>query len=322
MDFIDTHIGFIIVIFIFACVFLIVLAIMQHYRLRTQVRQRTLKQTYNDVQSSDSDNLSSNSTLGAEKLMQESGEIIALEKGLSRQKQGTSNTIEDDLRRSGFFSESAPFWYYTITITLTVLMPLIFLQVITVYEIELPTLTLIAIVLSIAIISIIIPRIYLDYCKNKLKEECWRGFPDFMDLMVIAAESGVTPRSAIDRISKELTHTYPYLGANLYYISLELRAGRPLHEAVEGFARRVGINEMRSLGSLLQQSEELGTSLTSTLRVSSEEMRDRRMARAEEKAYSLPVKLIIPITIYVFPVTLLVVLLPMIIKFSDGGLIK
>ena len=95
---------------------------------------------------------------------------------------------------------------------------------------------------------------------------------------------------------------------------LQLRAGSSLSEAVESLGRRVQIQEVRSLGMLLQQTEELGTNLSGSLRVYSEEMRSRRLLQAEEKAQVLPVKLVLPLALFVFPVMLVVTLMPVFIR--------
>jgi tight adherence protein C len=151
-----------------------------------------------------------------------------------------------------------------------------------------------------------------------MREECREGFPDFMDLMLVCAEAGLSPRAAVDRISREIAQTYPFLGANLYLMSLELRAGATLAEAMGGLSRRTKVEEVTNLGLLLQQSEQLGTSLTDSLRVYSEEMRDKRVSRAEEKAHALPVKLTLPLGIYIFPVMLIVIALPIIARLRHA----
>jgi tight adherence protein C len=76
------------------------------------------------------------------------------------------------------------------------------------------------------------------------------------------------------------------------------------------------------LATLLQQSAELGTSLSQSLRVYSDEMRNKRMSRAEEKAYALPAKLVVPLTLFVFPVLIITLMVPAVVRmmaaFSGG----
>jgi tight adherence protein C len=79
-------------------------------------------------------------------------------------------------------------------------------------------------------------------------------------------------------------------------------------------ADRLIIPEARSLVALLRQSRELGSDISEALRVFSDEMRDKRLLRAEEQANKLPVKMSIPLALFIFPVVLLVIMLPMVIR--------
>jgi len=100
-------------------------------------------------------------------------------------------------------------------------------------------------------------------------------------------------------------------------MTLEIRAGRPLRDALHNLAERLKIEEAKTLAILFKQSEALGTSLTQTLRVYSAEMRERRIIKAEEKANALPVKMVLPLGFCVFPVMLVVVLMPVWIRLAD-----
>ena len=99
----------------------------------------------------------------------------------------------------------------------------------------------------------------------------------------------------------------------------EMRGGRPMSMAIETMSRRLGIPEARSFATLLHQTEELGSSLTQSLRAYSDDMRNKRMMQAEEKAYALPAKLVVPLTLFVFPVLMVVLMLPVVISVSRSG---
>jgi len=177
-----------------------------------------------------------------------------------------------------------------------------------------------AIVLSGALVGLMLPALYLRSRHNSLHQQCVLGFPSFLDLLLVCCEAGLAPRAGIERVSREITKTHPFLGANLFIMTLELRAGRPLVEAIEALGRRINMDEAKSLGSLLQQTEALGTNLTHALRVYSDEMQARRLLRAEEKAHSLPVKLVLPLVLFVFPAMLVVVLMPVFIRIHKAFL--
>ena len=154
----------------------------------------------------------------------------------------------------------------------------------------------------------------LDRFENAEKTKFRRGFPDFMDLMITCADAGMSLEAAVERVSGELAGTHRSLGIQLSIMTLQMRAGKPLRDALRDLADRIGIEEARSLSVLFRQSEELGTSLTDALRVYSDEMRTQRILRAEEKANALPVKMVLPLGLCIFPVVLMIVMLPVIIR--------
>src|SRR5262245_3436858 len=160
------------------------------------------------------------------------------------------------------------------------------------------------------------PSTYLDKRIARRRDEHRAGFPDFMDLLVVCADAGLSIESALDRVGRELADSYPSLSSNIYMTTLEMRAGRTMSEALEHLAERLGLEEARSFATLLQQSEELGSSLTDALRVYSDDMRHKRMSIAEEKAYSLPAKLSVPLILCIFPVIIIVIMLPVYVRFK------
>jgi tight adherence protein C len=101
--------------------------------------------------------------------------------------------------------------------------------------------------------------------------------------------------------------------------TLEIRAGRTMSDALEHLGDRLGLEEARSFATLIQQSEELGSSVTDALRVYSDDMRHKRLSRAEEKAYSLPAKLSLPMMMCIFPVLFVVILLPVFVRIYLGS---
>jgi len=96
----------------------------------------------------------------------------------------------------------------------------------------------------------------------------------------------------------------------------EVRAGRSTIDALESLAERLAMDEANSFVLVLRQSLELGSDIGDTLRVFSDEMRDKRVLRAEESANKLPVKMSLPLGLFIFPVVLLVVTLPVGIRMA------
>jgi tight adherence protein C len=169
------------------------------------------------------------------------------------------------------------------------------------------------------IVGYIGPSFYLDRRISKNRAEHQSGFPDFMDLMVVCADSGLSMEAGLERVGRELGDTYPSLCANIHMTNLEIRAGKSMTEALEHYGDRLGLEEARAFATLIQQSAELGSSITDALRVYSDDMRHKRLSRAEEKAYSLPAKLSLPMMICIFPTIFVVILLPVVVRLYTGA---
>jgi tight adherence protein C len=163
------------------------------------------------------------------------------------------------------------------------------------------------------------PSMYIDRRIAARKIEHRSGFPDFMDLLVVCADSGLAMEAALARVGTELGDSYPSLTANIHMATLEIRAGRPLKDALERFADRLALEEASSFATLINQSIDLGSSITDALRVYSDDMRHKRLSRAEEKAYALPAKLSLPMMICIFPVIFVVILLPVFVRLHYGN---
>ncbi|MER9367818.1 type II secretion system F family protein [Mesorhizobium sp. M7A.F.Ca.US.011.01.1.1] len=225
------------------------------------------------------------------------------------------SALDAKLFRAGFYKPSAPLFY---TLSRLGAVCVGFLTVYTlltrVLPPSMPGFMAFAGAGLFGLACIVIPSIMLDRFENAQKEIYRRGFPDFMDMMITCADAGMSLEAAVERVSSELAGTHKWLGIQLAIMNLQLRAGKPLREALRELADRIGLEEARALAVLFRQSEELGTSLTDALRVYSEEMRGQRILSAEERANALPVKMMIPLGLCIFPVVMMVIMLPVIIR--------
>jgi tight adherence protein C len=163
------------------------------------------------------------------------------------------------------------------------------------------------------------PSMYIDRRISARTLQHRSGFPDFMDLLVVCADSGLSLEASFERVGREIGQGYPSLSANIHLTNLEIRAGRALKEALENFADRLALEEARAFATLINQSIDLGSSITDAMRVYSDDMRHKRLSRAEEKAYALPAKLAVPMMVCIFPVLFVVILLPVIVRLHVGG---
>ena len=159
------------------------------------------------------------------------------------------------------------------------------------------------------------PGFYLKQRLKKAQKDIQNGLADALDLLVLCLEAGSSLDQAIVKASDELGVAYPALGDQLRILISEMRAGKPRMEAFRGLADRTRVEDVRTLVSMLVQTDRFGTSIAQALRTQSEVCRTKRRQRAEEKAQKVGVKLVFPLVFCLFPALYVVMLGPAYIKF-------
>jgi tight adherence protein C len=165
-------------------------------------------------------------------------------------------------------------------------------------------------------IGVLLPDAYLSRRQAKLVKKYRLIFPDLLDLLTICISAGLSVEGSFERIREQMARRNRSLGRNIELMGAEMRAGRRTIEALNSLADRLGLDEASSFVTVLRHSVELGGDIASSLRVFSEDMRAKRMLLAEKKANELPVKMVLPLALGIFPVILLIVLLPIMLKFQ------
>ena len=215
---------------------------------------------------------------------------------------------------AGYYRPSAIGFYYAARVGLALLFIVLFAIAAPVISTRMPDQFVPVIGLAGAAIAFYFPDLWIAMRTRSLQQQYQDGFPDALDLLVVCVEAGLSLDAAIARVGQEIGHAHPAIAANLAMMSMELRAGGTRADALHNLAERMGVDEVRSMVTLLLQSEELGTSIADALRLYSDDMRVRRMLRAETKAQALPVKLALPLGFFVFPTMLIVIMLPVAIR--------
>lgn len=235
-----------------------------------------------------------------------------------------ANTDPDDVIRiraklikAGFLEPGAVGVYFLLRIGLGLGLLLFSLPLLIIFSPDIPISKQLLYAAIAGLSGYFVPNIILNRRTKKRVHEYQIGFPDFMDLMIVCADAGMSMEAAIERVSREIVEQYPALAQNLAIVTIELRAGRQLADALKSLSDRLGLDEVRAFATLLQQSKELGTSLSDTLRVFSDEMRHKRMSKAEEKAHALPAKMTVPVTVFILPVIMLIATIPAIVNMTQ-----
>jgi tight adherence protein C len=221
--------------------------------------------------------------------------------------------LRRELIRAGFFRVDAIRFYIFARMATVIVLAIaaLFVEQLLVNQEWYLKFGLVAILMVLAVVG---PDAYLARRKRTLHLGFRIAFPDMVDLLVVCIDAGLSLDGALDRVSGEITQQNRHLGANLQLMGAETRAGRSTIDALASLADRLGLDEARSLTAMLRQSIELGTDVGDALRAFSDEMRDRRLLRAEERANQLPVKMVGPLGLFIFPVILGIALVPVIIR--------
>jgi len=248
--------------------------------------------------------------------------------GLLGQSVGRDKALEHTRLRpmflkAGIRSDKAPSVFWGFKVALTVLLPLGFLLFrFLAPEVRISQPLSIGIFTLLAIAGFYLPNLWLTNKIQKRRQTILDGFPDALDLMVVCVEAGMGLDAAIARVAKESRSNNKILSEELHLFTLEIRAGLPRRDALKNLAMRTDLEEMQNLVTLLLQTDRFGTSVAQALNVYSETMRTQRFQRAEEKAAKIPIKLLFPLIMFIFPALFVAILGPAIISIvhTFGGM--
>ncbi|MGD1065450.1 MAG: type II secretion system F family protein [Vulcanimicrobiaceae bacterium] len=166
----------------------------------------------------------------------------------------------------------------------------------------------------IALVGWRTPSFMLSRAIKTRKEAVARDLPEFLDLLSTTVQAGLALNAALIQ-STEVTKgpLHEELTATLS----EIRLGRSRRDALDALADRLNENSLTMTVSSIVQAERLGSDLADVLRELARESRDRRWTRAEEKAAQLPVKMIIPMALFMIPSLYLMIFGPVIAEFVE-----
>jgi tight adherence protein C len=213
------------------------------------------------------------------------------------------------LHHAGFHLRKNLYQYFALRFFLMIALPFIVLMAMAFF----PKISInhyLQAALLMSVLGFIAPSFVLDRLINKRQKIIQRAFPDALDLLVVCSEAGLSLDAALQKVASELSFSQPILAQELSMMIAEIRAGVDRKRAFNGLAERTGVNDIRGLMSSINQSMRFGSSIADTLRVYSEDFRDKRMQAAEEKAAKIGPKLIFPIAVCLLPCFILIVIVP------------
>src|ERR1017187_8562653 len=162
------------------------------------------------------------------------------------------------------------------------------------------------------------PDFWLGKRISNRQREIRAGLPDLLDLLVVCVEAGLSLDQATARTVQEMERSGSALSDEVGIVVLEQRAGCPRSDAWRHLAERTDVDSVRSVVSMLVQSEVFGTSIAKTLRVHSETLRTQRIQQVEEQAAKTGIKILFPLVFCIFPNLFLVTLGPAVMLMMDS----
>jgi tight adherence protein C len=180
-----------------------------------------------------------------------------------------------------------------------------------------PPMIKLGIAVGAAYLGIKAPELFLKNKTAKRQKELERAFPNTLDLLLICAESGISIEHAVRKVSQEIGVESVSMAEEMGLLAAEMSYLSERRTAFENLGLRTGLDSVRSLTTVLSQSEKYGTPLGAALRVLSQESRDQRMAAAEKKAAALPPTLTVPMILFFLPGLFAAILTPAIIQINN-----
>lgn len=231
-------------------------------------------------------------------------------------KPGERTKTNERLIHAGFRGENALASFYAIKTLLIIGLPLVVFLIMR----WVPSLTSAETIQAVAIavlVGVWAPNYVLNKLIQRRKRLLYNGFPDALDLLVVCTEAGYGLKPALQRVADEISVGHPELAEEFALVNAEMRAGVERTDALHNLADRTGLDEIAGLVTLLSQSLRFGTSIADSLRIYSEEFRDKRMQKAEEEAGKISTKLIFPLVFCMFPAFFVVAIGPAVVGLLD-----
>jgi tight adherence protein C len=146
-----------------------------------------------------------------------------------------------------------------------------------------------------------LPDLAVWFLARRRKQAIFLSLPDALDLMVVCVEAGLGLDQAMRKVAEEMKKSHRVIAEEFSIANFQLQMGKTRRDVLQDLGGRTGVDDLRSLASVLIQAEKFGASVGQALRVQSDSMRTRRRQLAEEKAAKTAVQLIFPLVLFIFP---------------------
>jgi tight adherence protein C len=238
----------------------------------------------------------------------------SLAKHLEPKTEADKSRLVQRLSEAGFRSEAAPAMFLSIKVIVATV-AVVFAGGATAFTSGLNQSILLRAVLGGGI-AFFLPEMVLDFLRSNRKKQITLALPDCLDLLVVSVEAGLGLDQAMRKVAEEMRGAFRILSDEIQLSTLHLQMGMVRATVLQELGSRTGVEDLRTLATLLIQADKFGSGVAQALRVQSDSMRIKRQQIAEEKAAKTAVKLIFPLVIFIFPGVFVVLVGPAAIQMA------
>lgn len=159
------------------------------------------------------------------------------------------------------------------------------------------------------------PDFYINSKGLNRMREIEKSLPDVLDLLTVSVEAGLGFDGALMKVVEK---TKGALSQEFTFMLKEIKMGKPRIEAMRDMSNRVDVDDLSTFTGSVIMADQLGVSIGNILRLQSEQIRQRRRQRVEEMAMKAPVKMLVPMVLFIFPAIFVVLLGPAAIKIANA----
>ena len=219
------------------------------------------------------------------------------------------------LRQAGFLSRDASVVYVFVELALPLSLGFLMIILTSITGLlDVPDDMIAPVCIGAVLSGFVMPEIYIKNVTAKRREILTTVLPEGLDLLTICVEAGLSIDAAFRRVSREMTGSMPELAAEFEMTAMELTYLPDRQQALENMAERSDSPAIAALANALRQTEKYGTPLAGSLRILSQEFRQTRQSKAEEKGARMPALMTVPLMVFILPTLITVLIAPAIMS--------
>jgi len=172
--------------------------------------------------------------------------------------------------------------------------------------------------ISCGLAGFYLPKLYLRKIIVTRSSVIEKELPEVLDLLTVCVEAGLGFDAALAKVVEKSSTT---LAGEFKRVLQEIKIGKPRREALKDLAKRLEVDDLSNFIGAVVQADQLGVSMCNMLRLQSQSIRQKRRQRIEEQAMKAPVKMLLPLVLFIFPCIFIVLLGPAVLQFiaAMGG---